>query len=278
MAADDEGPVLQTLIGKKLLKRKLLSPCEEASMELATGKTGLGSALVDLKVFCQVLLVLRASEGKKHSPPFELLSQKEMAVSVLASHHRPEVVVPQSGLQVIKRLVLINCLRHDKSLLDDLLIFPLPTGKALKALHYIIRIFGELTAFYLRTPWRVALLYWLLEHISEARLQLVFLLYEYCLFCLHFQESFHIKVDAKEVAQIIRIHVLNVNPQLPTIVADGHFSVHDTAYRDTKHIPVMVKKQLTSENLDIVVKRLRDYLSRLSLRLLVYVLPTKHRH
>ena len=133
MAADDEGPVLQTLIGKKLLKRKLLSPCEEASVELATGKTGLGSTLVDLQVFCQVLLVLRASEGKEHSPPFELLSQKEMAVSVLASHHRPEVVVPQSGLQVIKRLVLINSLGHNKCLLDDLLVLPLPIGKSLKA-------------------------------------------------------------------------------------------------------------------------------------------------
>ena len=107
-------------------------------MELATGETGLGYTLIDLQVFCQVLLVLGSSKGKEYSPPFKLLSQKEMAVSILASHHGPEVVVPQSRLKVIKRLVLINSLRHDKSLLDDLLIFPLPTGKALKALHYII--------------------------------------------------------------------------------------------------------------------------------------------
>lgn len=133
MAADDEGTILQTLIGKKLLKRKLLSPCEEASVELATGETGLGSTLIDLQVFCQVLLVLGSSEGKEYSPPFKLLSQKEMAVSILASHHGPEVVVPQSRLKVIKRLVLINSLGHNKCLLDNLLVLPLPIGKSLKA-------------------------------------------------------------------------------------------------------------------------------------------------
>ena len=177
MATDDEGAILQTLIGKKLLKRKLFGSCEETSVELATSETRLCPTLIDLEVFCEVLLVLCAPEGKERSPSFKLLSQKEMAVSILAPYHRLEVVVPQSRLKVIKRLVLINSLRHDKSLLDDLLILPLPTGQALKALHYIIRIFGELFAFYLRTPWRVALLYWLLEYISETGLQLVFLLY-----------------------------------------------------------------------------------------------------
>ena len=133
MAADDEGMILQGLIGKKLLKRKLLSSCEEASVELATGETGLGSTLIDLQVFCQVLLVLGSSEGEEYSPPLKLLSQKEMAVSILASHHGPEVVVPQSRLKVIKRLVLINSLGHNKCLLDNLLVLPLPIGKSLKA-------------------------------------------------------------------------------------------------------------------------------------------------
>ena len=39
MPTDDEGPFLQTLIGKQLLEGKLLSPGEEPSVELAPSET-----------------------------------------------------------------------------------------------------------------------------------------------------------------------------------------------------------------------------------------------
>ena len=130
---------------------------------------------------------------------------------------------------------------------------------------------------HLRILWRFLNL--LLENIGEARFQFVFLFYEYRLFCLNFQQSLHIKVDAKEVTKIFRIHIFDIDPQLPPVVADSNFPVHDSAYTDTKHISVMVKQQLISEISDFFVKRFRDFLAQLSsLRLLVYVLPIQRRH
>ena len=124
----------------------------------------------------------------------------------------------------------------------------------------------------------MSVLYWPLNHISKTELQPFFLFNEYCLLGLHLQESFDIKVDAKEVSQIIRIHVLDVDSQIATIIADNHFSLHDAAYLDTKHIAVMVKQQLISEKFVFFSREVARLFGRLSLRLLVYVLPTQHRH
>ena len=167
-----------------------------------------------------------------------------MAVSILAPNHGLEVVVPQGRLKEVNGLVLVNSLGHHKCLLDKLLVFPLPVGKsALKTLRQIY-----LKNFYNLWSTRcLSVLYWPLNHISKTEFQPFFLFNEYCLLGLHLQESFHIKVDAKEVSQITRIHVLDVDSQIATIIADNHFSLHDAAYLDTKHIAVMVKQQLISE-------------------------------